>query len=265
MPRRVLQRIGEINALGRRSPAHEHSAHSPHHPYSVHAPQAGRPQFECRLVKRGQRACIPGQPLDKLVVVRTGVFKIVGSFVDGSTQIFGFPMAGDALGLEAVRTGFHICEAVSLEDSVVYELSFGAYERWLQVSPTGQRRFAKALADQVIRAQELLLLREAPAELRLASFLLDLSDRYFRLSYSRSRFVLRMTRQEIGAYLGLKLETVSRHLSQLQRGGLIQVEGKSIALLDFPALCHLSGQSSRTLQSGPVLLVTSFGELLEAG
>jgi CRP/FNR family transcriptional regulator len=89
----------------------------------------------------------------------------------------------------------------------------------------------------------MLMLAATRADERVATFLLDMSARYLRLGYSRSRFALRMTRQDIGSYLGLQLETVSRVLSHFQRDGFIQVQGKEVALLDFPALWRASGHS----------------------
>ena len=90
----------------------------------------------------------------------------------------------------------------------------------------------------------MLLLGTMRADQRLAAFLLDLSERYHTRGYSSSEFILRMTREEIGSYLGLKLETVSRLLSRLQQEGLIQVQGRVVKLLERAALKELVGQSS---------------------
>jgi CRP/FNR family transcriptional regulator len=78
------------------------------------------------------------------------------------------------------------------------------------------------------------------AEKRLAVYLVDLSQRYRARGFSSDEFVLRMTRGEIGSYLGLKLETVSRQLARLQREGLIHVEGRVVKLLDRVALARLA-------------------------
>jgi CRP/FNR family transcriptional regulator len=106
----------------------------------------------------------------------------------------------------------------------------------------------RAFAREITRSQEqMVLLGVMRAEQRVAAFLLDLSERYGRLGYSRLRFLLRMSRHDIGSYLGLQLETVSRVLSRLHREGLVQVQGKSIALLDLPALRLLVGVSAGRL------------------
>jgi CRP/FNR family transcriptional regulator, anaerobic regulatory protein len=114
----------------------------------------------------------------------------------------------------------------------------------------------RTLAREIVRGHELMImLGTMRAEQKLATFLLDLSERYGRLGYSRSRFLIRMTRLEIGSYLGLKLETVSRLLSRFQREGLVQVQGKSIELIDFPSLWQMSGISPDRHKSaiGPIL------------
>jgi len=88
----------------------------------------------------------------------------------------------------------------------------------------------------------MLLLGSMRAEERLASFLLNLSERYRSRGYSSTEFVLRMTREEIGSYLGLKLETVSRLFSRFQEEGLLKVSGRNVKLTDIPALRRLVGQ-----------------------
>jgi CRP/FNR family transcriptional regulator len=88
----------------------------------------------------------------------------------------------------------------------------------------------------------MLLLGSMRAEQRLAVFLLNLSQRYDQRGYSPTEIVLRMTREEIGSYLGLKLETVSRLLSRFREEGLLQVDGRVLKLLDLSALKQLAGQ-----------------------
>lgn len=219
------------------------------------------PQCPTRRVHRGNRLYGVGDGLRALYVVRSGFFKVSAAFVDGNLQVFEFPMTGDVLGLDAIHGSCHRSDAVALDESDVFELSFASYERWLQISPHCQQQFARMLADQIVRNQELMLLRAAPAEQRLATFLLDLSERYRQLGFSRSRFIVRMTRQEMGAYLGLKLETVSRWLSHLQHQGLIQVQGKSFALLDFAALWRLSGRPAQQPRPAAARILNGDGEL----
>ncbi len=115
-------------------------------------------------------------------------------------------------------------------------------ERWSRESAYGQHLLMRTLAREASRSQQHMLgLGTMRAERRMAIFLLDLSQRYQHLGWSRSQFLLSMLRQDIGSYLGLTLETVSRLLSRMQRDGVLQVQGKSISLLDFPALWRLAG------------------------
>jgi CRP/FNR family transcriptional regulator len=200
-----------------------------------------------------------------LFVVRLGHLKSLTLSEDGLVQVTEFLMAGDVIGLDGIDTGRHQSEVVALDDAEVFVLPFAQCEQWSQASAHAQRLLARTLASKIERGHEhIVMLGTMQADQRLATFLLDLSERYSRLGYSRSQFVLRMTRQDIGSYLGLKLETVSRGLSHLQQQGFIQLQGKSIALLDLSALGRLSG-ISRDRRRPPVAPILSHeGELLVA-
>jgi len=144
--------------------------------------------------------------------------------------------------LDGIANERHECQAVALEDTEVCVIPFGQLEDLArQVSPL-QHNLHQFLSREIGRDQNvMLLLGSMRAEERLAVFLLNLSDRYKRHGYSASEFVLRMTREEIGSYLGLKLETVSRLLSRFQAEGLLQVQGRDVKLLDVMALKQLAG------------------------
>jgi CRP/FNR family transcriptional regulator len=216
-------------------------------------------------VRRGDALCGFGDPFRTLFVVHVGVFKSFTMSDDGLMQVTGFPMAGDVIGMDAIDTGRHQSSTVALEDSEVFAVPFAQCERWTQSSAHAQRLMLRMLAREVARSQELMMMLGCMrAEQRLAAFLLDISERYNRLGYSRTRFLLRMTRQDIGSYLGLKLETISRLLSRFHQEGLIQVQGKSIALLDFDALCRLAGRSPDHARPLPEPIVDREGALLVA-
>jgi CRP/FNR family transcriptional regulator len=122
----------------------------------------------------------------------------------------------------------------------------------------------RTMAHEIVRSQDLMImLGTMRAEQRVALFLLDLSQRYGRLGYSQTQFLLRMTRQEIGSYLGLKLETVSRILSHFQQEGYLQVQGRSISLLDLPALGQLSGLSPDRSRVAPESILDREGEFVQ--
>jgi CRP/FNR family transcriptional regulator, anaerobic regulatory protein len=197
-----------------------------------------------RSVRRGETLFGAGDPFTMLFVVRQGFFKSLASSANGQVQVTGFPMAGDVLGLDGIDTGFHQCDVVAFDSAEVFVLPFAECEQWARETAHGQRLMRRTLAREITRGHDhMLLLSATRAEQRVAIFLLGIAERHRRLGDSRSRFALRMTRQDIGSYLGLQLETVSRLLSHFQREGFIQVQGREIALLDFPALWRLSGQT----------------------
>jgi CRP/FNR family transcriptional regulator, anaerobic regulatory protein len=197
-----------------------------------------------RPLRRGETLFGAGDLFTSLFVVRAGFFKSLASSANGQVQVTGFPMVGDVLGLDGIDTGFHQCDVVAFDNAEVFVLPFAECEQWARETAHGQRLIRRALAREITRGHDhMLLLSATRAEQRVAIFLLDMAERHRRLGDSRSRIALRMTRQDIGSYLGLQLETVSRLLSHFQREGFIQVQGKEIALLDFPALWRLSGHT----------------------
>jgi CRP/FNR family transcriptional regulator len=201
-----------------------------------------------RRVRRGEMLYRSGDGFGRIYVVRAGTFKCSIVSGDGLVQVTGFPIAGDTIGFDGIGSGHHRADVIALEDGEVFVLPFAQCEQWARDNPHGQRLMMRALASEVVRGHEvMLMLGSMRAEQKVAIFLLDLAARYAWLGYSRSHFTLRMTRQDIGSYLGLTLETVSRCLSRLQQEAWIQVQGKAVALLDFVELWRLSGVSPQTL------------------
>jgi CRP/FNR family transcriptional regulator len=184
-----------------------------------------------RRILRGAPLYHAGNAFESLHAVRSGAFKTVGVSRNGDEKVTGFHLAGELLGLEAISTGRHAYTAIALEDSEVCAIPFAALEKMSRVVPTLQHSLFRALSGDISRDQGLMLmLGSMSAEQRLAAFLLSLSRRYERLGYAASRFTLRMTREEIGNYLGLTLETVSRLFSRFQRDGLVGVQQREIEL-----------------------------------
>ena len=195
-----------------------------------------------RRVARGQPLYHIGDAFEYLYVVRSGAFKTVGVSRHGDEKITGFHLAGELLGLDAISAGRYAYGAVALEDSEVCAMPFAALEKLSLTVPALQRQLFRALSGDISRDQGLmLLLGSMTAEQRIAAFLLSLSRRYQRLGFASNRFVLRMTREEIGNYLGLTLETVSRLLSRFQRAGLIAVRQREIELRKAEQLRDLVG------------------------
>ena len=194
-------------------------------------------------VKRRDSLYRAGDAFSSVYAIRLGTFKTLMLGEDGREQITGCYMNGEIVGLDGIGDGRHTCGAVALEDSEVCALSFEHLTKLAHDIPELGRNLNRCISKDLCRGQDMmLLLGSMRAEERLAVFLLDLSRRYRARGYSGSEFVLRMTREEIASLLGLKLETVSRLFSRLQSEGLIQVQGRSIKLLDSPALEAMAGQ-----------------------
>ncbi len=190
-----------------------------------------------RRVARQEALYQAGDPFTAIYAVRSGFFKTEGLLGDGREQITGFQMAGELLGLDGISTERYACTAVALEDSEVCVIPFAEMEDLGRAVPALQRNFHRLMSRELVQDQNLLvLLGSSRAEERIAAFLLNLSRRLSRRGYAASEFVLRMTREEIGSYLGLKLETVSRTLSKMQRQQIIEVQQRHIRIIDIGAL-----------------------------
>jgi len=190
-----------------------------------------------RRVKRGETLFGAGDEFKAIYAIRSGFFKTVLVDSEGREQVTGFSMGGELLGMDGVGAGRHNGTAVALEDSEVCMMPFSLIEDMARRVPALQRQLHAVLSREIVRDHGvMMLLGSMRAEERLATFLLNLSRRFTRRGYSASDFHLRMTREEIGSYLGLKLETVSRLFSQFQKDGLIDVEQKHIRIRDTAAL-----------------------------
>jgi CRP/FNR family transcriptional regulator len=194
-------------------------------------------------LKKGEVLYRAGDSFTALYAIRTGSCKTTVLAEDGREQVAGYHMLGDVIGMDGIGTERHGCQAVALEDSEYCVLPFGELGDLARSVAPLQRNLYQFLSREIARDHSvMLLLGSMRAEERLAAFLLNLSQRYRERGYSSTEFVLRMTREEIGSYLGLKLETVSRLFSRFHQEGLIQVQGRSVKLLDTAALKQLLGQ-----------------------
>lgn len=188
-------------------------------------------------VKRGDHLYRAGSPLQSLYAIRSGFIKSCVLHEDGREQVTGFHMMGELMGLDAIGSNRHICDAIALEDSEVCDIPFALFEKLSRDIPSLQRHFHRILSREIVRDYGvMLLLGSMRAEERLAAFLLNLSQRFAARGYSSTEFNLRMTREEIGSYLGLKLETISRVFSRFQEEGLIEVRQKHIKISDLKTL-----------------------------
>ena len=193
-----------------------------------------------RAVPRGDALFRAGEAFTSLYAVRTGFFKTCVSSEDGRDQVTGFQMAGELLGLDGIGTDRHTCDAVALEDSQVCVIPFHQLEDLSRELSDLQRHLHKIMSREIVRDHGvMLLLGSMRAEERLAAFLLNLTQRLRTRGFSGSELILRMTREEIGSYLGLKLETVSRAFSKFQDDGILEVRQRHIRVLDADALGRL--------------------------
>jgi len=191
-------------------------------------------------LKRGQPLYQLGARFHALYALRTGTCKSVLLSRDGQDQIVGYHIAGEIVGIDGIATDAHECEATALEDMDVCPLPFDQIDDIARISDQFRRNFVKLLSRENARTRGMMMmLGTMRAEQRLAVFLLDLAQRYCARGYSSHEFVLRMTRAEIGSYLGLKLETTSRLFSRFQRAGLVHVRGRAVKLLDRISLCEI--------------------------
>ena len=195
-----------------------------------------------RKVARGATLYRAGERFEAVYAVRSGGFKTVGNSRHGDEKITGFHLPGEILGLDAINTAQHGYDAVALEDSEVCVFPFAQRETAAMKSPALQHQLFRVLSSDISRDQGLMLLLGAMnAEQRLAAFILSLSRRFQRLGFAPSRFVLRMTREEIGNYLGLTIETVSRLFSRFQREGLIGLRQRDVEIRNPDGLRNLVG------------------------
>jgi CRP/FNR family transcriptional regulator len=195
-----------------------------------------------RQVRAGRALYTDGDAFGALYLVHGGSFKTSACDTGGREQVTGFFMSGDVLGLDGIGSGQYHLTAVAMEDSVVRVAPFAAIERSARELPALQREIHRALSREIEREQRLMLVLGAMrAEERVAAFLVFLSLSYERRGFSPLDFHLRMTREEIGSYLGLTLETVSRLMTRLQDRGLIDVRQRRMQLIDLPGLRALAG------------------------
>jgi CRP/FNR family transcriptional regulator, anaerobic regulatory protein len=190
-----------------------------------------------KKVLRGTHLYQMGETFRHLYAIRTGFFKTIVSMEDGREQVTGFQMAGEVLGLDGIVNDIHACDAVALEDAEVCIISFDRLEELSTSVASLQRHMHKMMSREIVRDQGImLLLGSMRADERLAAFLLNLAQRLQARGFSQQEMVLRMTREEIGSYLGLKLETISRSFSKFVAEGIVDVKQRQVRILDAQAL-----------------------------
>ncbi len=193
-----------------------------------------------RKIKRGGALFRNGEPFTALYAIRTGFFKTCITTEDGRDQVTGFQMAGEIIGLDGIANDQHSCDALALEDAEVCVMPYASLEELSLEVNALQRHVHKVMSREIVREHGvMLLLGSMRAEERLAAFLLNLAQRLHARGFSPSELVLRMTREEIGSYLGLKLETISRTFSKFAEEAIIEVRHRHVHILDTHKLQNI--------------------------
>jgi CRP/FNR family transcriptional regulator len=200
-----------------------------------------------RALREGETLFRAGDSFEVLYAVNSGSVKTSILPEDGREQVAGYYMQGEIVGFDGIVSGRHTCSSAALERSVVCAVPFAPLEQLARSMPMLQQCIYRMLTREVARNHDIMLqfgIRDA--QVRLVAFLLDLAKRCRRCGLSASDLTLRLSRAEMGSYLGLNLATVSRALSRLQDAGLMQVQGRHIKLLDPPSLKSLvAGETPR--------------------
>ena len=192
-----------------------------------------------RSLERGSQVFRNGDIFGTLYTVRTGSLKICTLTPDGREQIIGFYLPGDLLGLDAMGSGVHESSAVALESTTLCAISFNRLSSMQIVSI--QQRLLKMASEQIqLRDKHITLLGKESADQRLASLLVHLADRLKTLGYSAQRFNLSMTRADIGNYLSLAIETVSRQFTKLRSSGLITLDRRQLRINNLEKLRNIA-------------------------
>jgi len=191
-------------------------------------------------LKKSEYLFHAGDKFQSLHAIKSGAVKTFGSTRDGREQITGFHFAGELIGLDAIGNKMHNCNAVALEKTVICTMPYQNIEGISTQIPSIQHEITRLMSMEIRNDEEMLMaMGSMRAEQRVACFLFNLHRRLSSNSSDALSIRLPMTREEIGNYLGLSLETVSRRMSSLQDDGIINVENRLITLRDIEALQHL--------------------------
>lgn len=204
-----------------------------------------------RRLHAGDMLFHEGAGAEAMHFVRAGTFKIFRTAEDGYEQVLGFAGRGEVMGFDAISAGTHPTAAMALEDSSVFVVLlcdfFSLGQRISALDTLVHRAASSALAN---RAELADVMAAVAAEVRLARFLLQLSQRMVACGQSPRRFHLRMSRRDIASYLGVAHETVSRSFSALVRWGLVRVDNREIEVLDMPGLRAFALNTRRQVDEG---------------
>ncbi len=203
-----------------------------------------------KKVHKGDKLFYKSSSFKNLYVIRTGSFKSTLTTADGTEQVTEFYFPGEMLGLGGIASGEHFCDLSAMEDSEVCVVPFNDFEKLCHRSFTLNKNLLRYLSAEYVRGNKnMFSLGSFRSEEKIAYFLLDMSHRFESRGYSRTEFILRMTRSDIGSFLGMKPETVSRVLSKFSDANLIEIRQKRVHLIDLKGLRNIFSARRSALSS----------------
>ncbi len=196
-------------------------------------------------IQKGEQIFKSGDSLKSLFAIRSGTIKSYTITEQGDEQITGFHLAGDIIGFDGIHSQTHQSFAQALETSMICEIPFETLDELSGSMPKLRQQIMRLMSNEIQSDQDMiLLLSKKNAEERLAAFISNLAHRFGNRGFSPKEFRLTMTRGDIGNYLGLTVETISRLLGRFQKADMIEVKGKYITILDFDTLKKLAGNNN---------------------
>jgi CRP/FNR family transcriptional regulator len=195
-------------------------------------------------LQKGSYLYRANDPFHAVYAVRSGAVKATTLSDSGNEQITGFYLPGEVVGMDGIAEDRYTNSVVALETASICEIPFHRMEELSLQIPSLQRHFFQLMSREITQDQQMIaLLSRSNADTRIAAFLLSISTRHSRRNLSATRFNLPMSRTDIGNFLGLTIETVSRVFTRLQKQGVIAAERKAITILEISTLTELANQA----------------------
>jgi CRP/FNR family transcriptional regulator len=192
-------------------------------------------------LQKGEHLYRQDQPFESVFAVRSGTVKAYRTTDDGKEQITGFYFPGEVLGMDGISNDLHASSAKALETAAVCEIPFSSLEKLGREMPQLQRHFVQLMSREITEDQVLItLLSKNSAYERVAALLLSISSRNARRKLSATQFRLPMSRADIGNYLGITVETVSRVLTRMQKTNILRVNNKEIEIITIDGVREMA-------------------------
>ncbi|SEK78366.1 CRP/FNR family transcriptional regulator, anaerobic regulatory protein [Atopomonas hussainii] len=195
-----------------------------------------------RPLKKGDHLFRQGEPFQSVYAIRSGAIKTYVVTDAGEEQITGFHLPSEVVGMAGIDSDTHAVSAVALETTTVCEIPYERLDDLAMELPQLRRQLMNLMSREIREDQQMmLLLSKKTADERIATFLVNISGRYRLRGFSAHHFRLPMSRNELGNYLGLAVETVSRVFTRFQEQGLIEANGKEVSLINPNELYAMAG------------------------